>query len=296
MLANAAMRAEFLKRAPAIERGVAPADINTGEAIAAGIAADAATRLMDEAWWIPVYRLDSAGLTCGQFFDRAFPGCMIVNRQGRRFMNDGSNYDEAGRAMANAAATPDEPSFYIFDEHYRRNYLAGPMLAIPRMFDGMLPEDVKRIVVKADSLAELAGKLGIDSQGLEAEVNRMNAFARSGIDADFHRGEETYERHYSDPNVAPNSTLGPIGKAPFYGIAVHPGDIGTKGGLATNPDGQVLDAQGQPIAGLYAAGSTAASMMGRTYPAGGVTIGPAMVFGARAAMHVAGMGLPGGDA
>ncbi|MGE3691899.1 MAG: FAD-dependent oxidoreductase [Novosphingobium sp.] len=286
--ANPQMRAEHLKRAPGIERGVAPADINTGEAIAAGMSVGAATRLMDEAWWIPVYRLETAGLTCGMFFDRAFPGCMIVNRKGTRFMNDGSNYDEAGRAMANAAETPDEQSFYIFDEHYRRNYLAGPMLAMPRIFDAMLPEDVKRIVVKADSLAQLADKLGIDPAGLEQGVARYNQFARSGIDEDFHRGEETYERHYSDPKHKPNSTLGPIGKAPFYAIAIHAGDIGTKGGLATNCDGQVIDGEGRTIPGLYAAGSSAASMMGRTYPAGGVTIGPAMVFGARAAMHLAG--------
>lgn len=289
--ANSQMRATYLTRAPDVRRGVAPADINTGEAIAAGMAAGAATRLMDEAWWIPVYRLEHAGLTCGMFFDRAFPGCMIVNRQGARFMNDGSNYDETGRAMANAAAMPDEPSFYIFDEHYRRNYLAGPMLAMPRLFDAMLPKDVKRIVVKADSLSELAGKLGIDTEGLEAGVARYNQFAKSGVDADFHRGEETYERHYSDPKHKPNNTLGPIGKAPFYAIAIHAGDIGTKGGLATNCDGQVIDASAKPIPGLYAAGSSAASMMGRTYPAGGVTIGPAMIFGARAAMHLAGKSL-----
>jgi 3-oxosteroid 1-dehydrogenase len=166
------------------------------------------------------------------------------------------------------------------------------MLAMPRAFDGMLPEDVKRIVVKADSLAELARMLGIDSAGLEAEAARYNSFAQTGIDADFHRGDEAYERHYSDPNVSPNSTLGPIGKAPFYGIKVYAGDIGTKGGLATNCDAQVLDSAGHPIAGLYAAGSSAASMMGRTYPAGGVTIGPAMIFGARAAMHIAGKPLP----
>ncbi len=286
--ANPEMRAKFLKRAPDVARGVAPADINTGEAIAAGMAVGAATSLMDEAWWIPVYRLESAALTCGMFFDRAFPGCMIVNHKGARFMNDGSNYDEAGRAMADAAATPDEPSFYIFDEHYRRNYLAGPMLAMPRAFDAMLPEDVNRIVIKADSLSELAGKLGIDPAGLEAGVARYNAFAQSGIDEDFHRGEETYERHYSDPKHMPNSTLGSIGKAPFYAIAIHVGDIGTKGGLATNCDGQVIDETVKPILGLYAAGSSAASMMGRTYPAGGVTIGPAMIFGARAAMHLAG--------
>lgn len=289
--ANPTMRAQFLKRSPNADRGVAPADINTGEAIAAGMAAGAATRLMDEAWWIPVYRFEQARLTCGMFFDRAFPGSMIVNAKGERFMNDAANYDECGRAMADAAQSPDEAGYYIFDERHRRNYLSGPMLAMPRMFDAMLPQDVKRIVVKADSLTELAAKLGIDPAGLEATAARYNRFAATGADADFHRGEEAYERHYSDPGHGPNSTLGPISTAPFYGIACHAGDIGTKGGLATDADAQVLDTGGRPIPGLYAAGNSAASMMGRTYPAGGVTIGPAMVFGARAAMHIAGRSL-----
>lgn len=291
--ANPQMRSTYLTRSPDVVRGVAPADINTGEAIAAGMSIGAASRLMDEAWWIPVYRLDQAKLTCGMFFDRAFPGCIIVNRKGQRFMNDAANYDEAGRAMADAAATPGDASYYVFDEHYRRNYLAGPVLPMPRPFDIFLGRDVKRLLIKAASLAELAEKLEIDATGLEACVAKFNSFARSGADEDFHRGEERYERHYSDPKVAPNSTLGPIGKPPFYAIVIHPGDIGTKGGLVTNADGQVIANDGTPIAGLYAAGNTAASMMGRTYPAGGVTIGPAMIFGARAAMHVAGRRLPG---
>ncbi|MDD3800493.1 MAG: FAD-binding protein, partial [Novosphingobium sp.] len=139
--ANGAMRAHYLTRAPQVDRGVAPSDINTGEAIASGIAAGAATRLMDEAWWIPVYRLEDSAITCGMFFDRAFPGCMIVNRKGARFMNDAANYDETGRTMANTAS-PEEPCYYIFDEHYRRNYLAGPMLPMPRIFDGLLPQEV----------------------------------------------------------------------------------------------------------------------------------------------------------
>ncbi|WP_305702773.1 FAD-dependent oxidoreductase [Novosphingobium sp.] len=290
--ANPQMRSAYLTRSPDVVRGVAPADINTGEAIAAGMSIGAATRLMDEAWWIPVYRLDHAKLTCGMFFDRAFPGCIIVNRKGQRFMNDAANYDEAGRAMADAAATPADASYYVFDEHYRRNYLAGPMLPMPRPFDVFLGQDVKRLLVKADSLAELAEKLEIDATGLEAGIARFNRYVSNGVDEDFHRGEERYELHYSDPKVAPNSTLGPIGKPPFYAIAIYPGDIGTKGGLVTNADGQVIAIDGTPIAGLYAAGSSAASMMGRTYPAGGVTIGPAMIFGARAAMHIAGRKLP----
>ncbi|HMP55844.1 MAG TPA: FAD-dependent oxidoreductase, partial [Novosphingobium sp.] len=259
--ANAAMRAQWLPRSPDVDCGVAPADINTGEAIAAGIAAGAATDLMDEAWWIPVFRMPRAGITSGQFFDRAFPGSIIVNREGRRFANDAANYDEIGRAMANAAGAPGATFYPVFDETYRRKYIAGPLVPMPRIADGLLDADTRDLVASASSLAELAARTGIDGAALEDTVRRFNAFARSGRDEDFHRGEEPYERHYSDPRAEPNSTMAPITRPPFHAIPVRAGDIGTKGGLATNPDGQVLDRAGSVIPGLYAAGNTAASMM-----------------------------------
>jgi len=290
---NPEMRKAWLARCPDVERSVAP-DINTGEAIAAGIRAGADTGLMDEAWWIPVYRLDESGLTCGMFFDRAFPGSIIVNQRGERFMNEAANYDEAGREMikARVAGEPDVPSYFIFDAHYRRNYLAGPLQPSPGVFDAFLPKEVREKFIKAPTLAALATELGVDGAVLERTVARFNELARSGKDSDFGRGEEAYERHYSDPRVSPNSTMAPITQAPFYAVPIHAGDIGTKGGLLTDRDARVLGVNGEPIPGLYAVGSSSASVMGRTYPAGGVTIGPAMVFGARAVMQIAGKSLP----
>jgi len=82
--------------------------------------------------------------------------------------------------------------------------------------------------------------------------------------------------------------MAPIDTAPFYAIPIYAGDIGTKGGLVTDRDARVQDLEGNAIRGLYAIGNTSASIMGRSYPGGGVTIGPSMVFGARAAMHIAG--------
>lgn len=290
--ANKEMRKAHLIRSPEVERSVAP-DVNTGDAIVAGVAIGAKTHLMDEAWWIPVYRLETSKLTCGMFFDRAFPGSIIVNQAGERFMNDAANYDETGRAMADAAAEQrDGPSYLIFDARYRRNYIAGPLQPSPVFFDFFLSKEIKDIVIKARSLPQLAQKIGIDPTVLNNTVERFNKNALAGRDPDFRRGEETYERHYSDPRVHPNSTMAPITAAPFYAIAAYPGDIGTRGGLVTDRDGRVQDAEGKSIAGLYAAGNSSASVMGRTYPAGGVTIGAAMIFGARAAMHVAGKPLP----
>jgi 3-oxosteroid 1-dehydrogenase len=78
-------------------------------------------------------------------------------------------------------------------------------------------------------------------------------------------------------------------KAPFYAMPLYPGDIGSNGGLVINENGQVMNEAGAPIPGLYAAGNTTASVMGKSYPGAGATLGPAMTFGYLAARHAAGI-------
>ena len=68
------------------------------------------------------------------------------------------------------------------------------------------------------------------------------------------------------------------------------GDLGTYAGIPTNGNAQVLDAHKRPIAGLYAAGNDALSIMGGNYPGPGITLGPAMTFGWIAGRHLAGKG------
>ena len=84
---------------------------------------------------------------------------------------------------------------------------------------------------------------------------------------------------YSDPKVKPNPNLGSVEKPPFYAIKIYPGDIGTKGGLLTDEKTRVLKEDGSIIKGLCAAGNCSASVMGRTYPGAGSTLGPAITFG-----------------
>jgi 3-oxosteroid 1-dehydrogenase len=140
---------------------------------------------------------------------------------------------------------------------------------------------------KADSLAELATKIEVDPEGLRRTAGRFAEFARTGLDEDFHRGDSAYDRFYSDPRVKPNPNLGAVSRPPFYALRVWPGDLGTKGGLLTDERARVLREDGSAIPGLYAAGNTSASVMGRTYPGPGSTIGPAMVFGMIAGRHAA---------
>ena len=85
--------------------------------------------------------------------------------------------------------------------------------------------------------------------------------------------------------LGPNPCIGRLAAPPFYAVAVWPADIAVSTGLATDADARVLDAQGQPIRGLYACGNDMASVMGGSYPGPGTTLGPAVVFAWRAAMH-----------
>ncbi len=87
--------------------------------------------------------------------------------------------------------------------------------------------------------------------------------------------------------MKPNCSLGPVETGPFYAVQIYPGDLGTKGGLVTDEHSRVLKEDGRPIPGLYAAGNSSASVMGRTYPGAGGTIGPALTFGFLAAEDAA---------
>ncbi|MFJ5829083.1 FAD-binding protein [Streptomyces sp. NPDC093089] len=127
---------------------------------------------------------------------------------------------------------------------------------------------------------------GVAPRRLRATVDRFNGFAHAGRDADFHRGQSVYDRYYGDP-TPPNPNLAPLEKGPYYAIPVHPGDIGTKGGLVTDATARVLREDGTPIDGLYASGNVSSAVMGETYPGPGATIGPAMTFGWLAAGHIA---------
>ena len=127
---------------------------------------------------------------------------------------------------------------------------------------------------------------GID-EALAETVARYNAGASLGKDAEFGRGWSPYNRYQGDPACAPNPCVRPITKAPFYAVEVTPGSFGSFAGLKTDAHARALRADGTPIAGLYVAGADAASIMGGFYPAGGINLGPAMVFGYLAANHAA---------
>ena len=210
------------------------------------------------------------------------PFGIIVDQAGSRYLNESESYIDFGHEMIeHHRETPAIPSWLILDIRHRRRYLSSALLA------GGKSLRANGTVVSANTIEELAARLHIDPAALRATVERFNGFTRSGVDLDFGRGRTVYDNYYGDPGVKPNPNLGPIEKGPFTAVKVVPGDLGTKGGLLTDENGQVLTEAGAPIAGLYAAGNTTASVMGRTYPGPGSTIAPAMVFGYLAARHAA---------
>ncbi|MFE7327910.1 FAD-binding protein [Streptomyces sp. NPDC057565] len=141
-----------------------------------------------------------------------------------------------------------------------------------------------------DSLPELAALIGVPAEALTDTVGRFNGFAADGTDEDHHRGEDPYDLFFADTRNAPgpNPCLVPVDRPPYYAARLVLGDLGTKGGLRTDVDARVLDTQGRPLNGLYAAGNTSASFTGRVYPGPGVPIGTAMVFASLAVRHMAG--------
>jgi hypothetical protein len=135
----------------------------------------------------------------------------------------------------------------------------------------------------ADTLPALAEKIGVNADNLVSAVKRFNGFVAAGVDEDFGRGGEAYDRAFSGGR----SPMVPIEKAPFHAAAFGLSDLGTKGGLVTDSRARVLDTDGNPIGGLYAAGNTMAAVTGTAYPGGGSPIGASMLFSHLAAIDMA---------
>lgn len=285
---NEQMRVKY-QRAPITTEWTVGAKANTGDGILAAEKLGAALELMEDAWWGPTVPL--VGAPWFALSERNSPGSIIVNMSGKRFMNESMPYVEACHHMYGGeygqGPGPGEniPAWLIFDQQYRDRYIFAGLQPGQRIPSKWLESGV---IVKADTLAELAEKAGLPADALAATVQRFNGFARSGTDEDFHRGESAYDRYYGDPTNKPNPNLGEISHGPFYAAKMVPGDLGTKGGVRTDVHGRALRDDGSVIEGLYAAGNVSSPVMGHTYPGPGGTIGPAMTFGYLAALHLAG--------
>lgn len=264
-----------------------------GDAIRAGMDAGAAVALMDDSWWGPSFLNPITHEPFFMTWERALPHSIIVDSLGERFMNEAQSYIDAGHEQYKQhRKTPAIPAWLIVDTRHRRRY---PYAKMP---PGYTPRWALEsgYIIKASSITELAEKAGIHAPGLEKTIAHFNAIAQQGIDTDFGRGRTEFDRYWGDPRHHPNPNLGTLEKSPFYASKVYPGDLGTKGGLLTDEHARVLREDGSIIKGLYAAGNTTASVMGRTYPGPGSTLGPALTFGFIAAHSMASNGIASGSA
>ena len=268
---DASLAASFL-RGPVL--GPAGPPTNRGDGLRLGMAAGAALGNMSEAWWCPAIQVPGEQLDGARFFrmmflDAAKPGGMVVDRHGRRFANEATNYNDFGRSLLELDGADFEhtriPSWLVFDDRRHRDHPIG-FLSAPA------PDD--RWLFAASTLRDLAEKIALPAGQLHATVEAYNAGVAAGGDA-FGRGSYVWDRFSSgggDPR--------PLGEAPFYAARLLPGCLGTKGGLRTDEWARVLRADdGQAIDGLFAAGNAAANPFGCAYPGPGATIGPALVFG-----------------
>lgn len=275
---NDALKHAFL-RGP-LEAPASP-PTNRGDGLKMAMAAGASLGNMTSAWWVPTLAMPEAQWQSGEtrsmpvLIERTLPHGILVNRAGKRFCNEAANYSAlAGAFHLFDPATydyPNLPAYLIFDSQYRERY---PLAAF------MPGDPLPPWVAVADTCEALAAKIGVDARNLPATINRFNDLAEQLDDRDFARGKTRYDRFYGDRSrEGAAATLGTLAKPPYYAVEIKMGALGTNGGPKTNALAQILDVDGQPIAGLFGAGNVISAPTGSVYAGAGGTLGPALTFG-----------------
>ena len=271
---------------------VAPGATGDGLALAEHCGGQLSTNHESVSFWAPVSHRQRADGSTAVFphivLDRGKPGALAIGPDGNRFVNEATTYHPFGEALFAVKAKSNGGACYLicnneFVEQYGLGMVRPKRIGLkPALRDGYL--------LKAKSLHELSSKIGVPATSLMATVERYNGFSKTGIDEDYAKGADAYQRNLGDPQHEPNPCIGPLGAPPYYALELHPGDIGASTGLVCDDSARVLDGREQPIPGLYACGADAESIMAGRYPGPGITLGPGMTFGYIAATHAAAQG------
>ena len=232
------------------------------------------------AWWYPLLRTQYNEVQEGGhpiYRDaspaRNYPGSLVVDREGRRFANEGQNYHNFVIAfrepgLAGASRTP---AWLVFDRAFLERYGQAAF--------GTKVPDARWCHTGAEPEA-LAGELDMKPDALRTTLDRFNAFADALDDADFGRGRGAVDLAWGNPALdGPARTLGPLRSRPLYATRVYAGTSGTTVGPRIDAAGHVRSARGGVIPGLYAAGNVAATVTGGGNVGSGGTIGQALTFG-----------------
>jgi len=199
-----------------------------------------------------------------------YPGTIWVDNNCKRVTREdvGGLVASTGLGMRGA---PEMKLHIILDTNIRQN-LPSPLT----WWYGVEPKDWAffdkaaaegRYIKKADSIRELAVKMGLNPDALEKTVTAYNGYVDKGTDPDFGRQELKYR----------------LDKAPFYGLTSVPAILISSGGPATNMSMQVVSESGRLIPGLYAVGEITGY---RAFGTGGLNTG-SIVFGKLAGMSAA---------
>lgn len=295
---DAELRRNFLS-APVL--GGCAAVTNEGDFVRIGSAAGAELRNMNYSWMCPVV-LEKALRRDPELIGTFSPSgdsMIYVDKTGRRTTNEKLAYNESAQAFFRWDPARAEYPYLVMAavwDQRAQDHCAGHEYGRFIVSPGQDDSHVVRgetVAALAEALrarvAELSPRIGgmtlsTDfADNLKASIERFNGFARAGRDEDFQRGERPVELLFNGPTAtepaAPNPTMYPLSDSgPYYATLLTGGNLDTKGGPVTNPDGQVLDRIGQPIPGLYGVGNCVASASARAYWAGGATLGPFIAF------------------
>ncbi|SNR54451.1 FAD-dependent oxidoreductase [Puniceibacterium sediminis] len=287
--ASAGWRARELPVPVAEHTPAAPGAV--GRTLELGLAAGAVLGPagLDNALWFPSSTMRRADGTLAVWphilLDRAKPGSLVVDRTGKRFVNEAVSYHEFVRGMYRTNQTGTSvPCWMICDRDFIRRYGLG--LIRPRI--PYLRRYIKNgYLTEAPDIRALARALDMAEEALADTITRFTGFAQRGQDEDFHRGETLYEQANGDAAHGPNPCLGVIGNGPLYAVRLEPTPLGTSRGLLADTDARVLDGNDAAIPGLYVCGNDMQSAFGGEYPGAGAQLGQAMCFAWLAARHAA---------
>src|SRR5690625_1433812 len=130
------------------------------------------------------------------------------------------------------------PAWLIVDARTLTKYGLG-MITMPHLPKFLLKKYIDSGYLHSGKTVEaLAKNIGVDPQGLRAEVKRFNSFAASGVDEGVPKGQLLFGRVAGDPENTPNPNLAPIEKGPFYASNVVHTPLATALGISINEHGQ----------------------------------------------------------
>ncbi len=286
---------------------------NTGDFLRMANSVGASLGNLEMAWWgqTPIeVAIENHGYVPGMAYFPWGDSMIMVNVHGKRVVNEKSPYHDRAQAHFNFDATTKQYTNQVLIQIYDR-YVAETVepegwhkVRPPIPPVGEFPEHLiigdsweelgKEIRARLASLKAHTGGLALSDDfeaNLVAEIERFNGFAREGKDLDFGRGETPHELNYSPPirDGLKNQTMAPFDEeGPYCAILLVAACFDTCGGPRINAEARVIDANDEPIPGLFAAGNCVASPAGQAYWSGGTTIGSGLVFGYIAGKVVSG--------